>query len=115
MTFRRTFLTLLALAGFLASELVSPLPRFHRHANELADLLTAPHGPAAWQGPPAPPRNSSSGECPACATFGLSALTSFSPAAVVSGASVRAVTLFSVSFPVAVQHSIDRGRAPPSS
>ena len=115
MSFRRCLLTLLALCGFLASELVSPFPRFHSHANELANLLAAPGGPAEWRGTSTLSRNSSSGECPACAIFGLSALMSFGPAAVASNASVRAALLFSVSLPIAVQHSIERGRAPPSS
>ena len=115
MMLRRSLRTTLILCGFLAGELLSPLPRFHSHANELANLLTAPGAPAVWNGYPGLSRSPSSGECPACAIFGLSALTSFGPAALVSGAPARAVAPFSISRPIAVQRSTERGRAPPSS
>src|SRR5258708_32967238 len=115
MTFRRSLRTTLVLCGFLAGEILSPLPRFHSHSNELANLLTAPGAPAAWNGSPELSRNPSSGECRACAIFGLSALTSFGPATLVSGAPARAVALFSISLPIAVQHSTERGRAPAAS
>jgi hypothetical protein len=95
------------MAVFAAVELLSPLPAFHRHANEAEGVVRAQIRPAGSLAKSNP-------NCPACAILGMSALASFGPAARISSTSVPAVARCSVTSPFRAPHSIDRDRAPPS-
>jgi hypothetical protein len=108
---RRFLLPLLALCGFLASELVSPFPQFHRHANELSDLLAVSRGTRI--GSPALHGGSSSTECPACVIFGLSAMTASGPRALLAAAPAAEPPVSSFTGIAPRTASVSRGRAPP--
>ena len=67
----RNFVAAGAALIFAAVELLSPVPEFHRHTNELG--LAQAAGPAGFVRD-LPSRDSGSRDCPACAISGMSAL-----------------------------------------
>jgi hypothetical protein len=96
---------------FAAVELLSPLPAFHRHSNEIGSA--APSSIRMASGVV----SSGSGHptCPACAIFGLSALAPFGTGPTVSAATAARVRALVLVFPISFDHRVDRGRAPPLS
>ena len=100
----------LLLTVFAAVEILSPLPAFHSCTAVAGPERSAPR--FADGRDRAAPRTRS---CGACAVLDLSALASLSPAATVSLAPLAGAAAAPRPGILAVDHSVERGRAPPLS
>jgi hypothetical protein len=95
---------------YAAVELLSPLPGFHRHANEIGVELA---GPSRLSSRSDSPGNAPA--CSACAILGMSALVASGSAGAISTAVSPESVPMAVADPLLPVFSTRRGRAPPVS
>src|SRR5215471_19233523 len=111
---RRPLLAILGALGFVSGQLAAPFPQFHSHPNEIGWMAVSVRVAGTVVDLPSAGRSAPAGACPACTTFGLSAIAPSPQNAVV--VTQPAARLFGL--PTAVEcsriPSPSRGRAPPA-